>query len=143
MEENKEKKKIIKILSIEDDEFMRIFLKDVFWMHGAEFNFRIVDNFNHAKELIKNPETKPDLLLLDLRLPEEAGEKPSINNALNFLENFKLDSKTKNIKVIVFSGYGDREIKAKALKLGAEKFLLKGKHLPQELIKVIREAFNR
>jgi len=60
--------KPIKILSIEDDEFMRIFLRDVFWMHSSpeDFKFDVLENIKKAKEFLKDPKNKPDLILLDM-----------------------------------------------------------------------------
>ncbi len=133
--------KPIKILSVEDDEFMRIFLKDVFWLHefSHNFQFNIVENIKKAEDCLTNPETKPDLIFLDVMLPDRADDPLNKEGGLHFLQRLKSNPETKNIKVVVFSAYGDREIKEKALKLGAEKYLLKGENLPQDLIEVAKE----
>jgi len=139
--------KSIKILSIEDDEFMRIFLKDVFWLHGRGNNlddceFGMVDNVRDAEERIANPETKPDLIFLDLMLPQTKDGALDKEAGFKFLEKIKSNPKTKDIKIVVFSAYRDKELQSRALKLGAEKFLLKGENLPQDLIRVVHELFQ-
>jgi CheY-like chemotaxis protein len=139
--------KPIKILSVEDDEFMRIFLKDVFWLHGRGngFNaceFEMVDNVRDAEEKIADPEAKPDLIFLDLMLPQAQEGVLDREAGFKFLKKIKSNPKTKDIKIIIFSAYKDKELQEKALKLGAEKFLLKGEHLPQDLIKIAHEVFH-
>jgi len=133
--------KPIKILSVEDDEFMRIFLKDVFWLHGISnnFQFNVVENIKKAEDCVANPETKPDLIFLDVVLPDHIGGTLDKEGGLRFLQELKSNPETKNIKVVIFSAYGDKEIKEKALKLGAEKYLLKGENLPQDLIRIAQE----
>lgn len=133
--------KPIKILAIEDDEFMRIFLKDVFWIHGgtqAEVN--ITSNLEKAKEFFKDEKAIPDLIFLDLNLPEKDGASPKMENSFNFLEELKSNPRTKNIKVIILSGFDDKEIKERALKLGADRFLSKGGYLPQEITQITEEV---
>lgn len=134
--------KPIKILSIEDDEFMRIFLKDIFWIHGSKSNieFVSVENVKKAEEILEDKKFAPDLIFLDLVLPDkESGKAATMASAFQFLEKLKANPQTKDVKVIVFSGYSDREIKKRALSLGADKFLLKGEYLPHELINLVQE----
>lgn len=134
--------KPIKILSIEDDEFMRIFLKDIFWIHGSKNNieFASVENVKKAEEILEDKKFMPNLIFLDLVLPdEESGKAATMASAFQFLEKLKANPQTKDVKVIVFSGYSDKEIRKRALSLGAEKFLLKGEYLPHELIKIVQE----
>ena len=130
----------IKILAIENDEFIKIFLKDVFWIHGDKnnFDFAVVDNYKKAEGCIADLKTKPHLIFLDLFLPSPPQDKRAIvdESGFSFLEKIKSDPKTKNIKVIVFSPYGEETIKSRALKLGADKFLVKGDLLPEEIIKI-------
>lgn len=131
----------LKILSIENDEFMKIFLKDIFWIHGAnKEDLNIFGNLKKAREFLKNPENKPDIILMGIGLPEEDGEKIDVKNGFRFLEDLKSNPETKDIKVIIFSNFGDKEIKEKALKMGVCKFLVKGEYLPQDILKIIRES---
>lgn len=134
----------IKILSIEDDEFMRIFLKDIFWIHGPRNNIEFVNvkNIKEAEEMLNNKKFAPDLIFLDLMLPNEENGKADMAASFQFLEKLKANLETKDIKVVIFSGYSDKEIKKRVLSLGADKFLLKGEYLPHELIKVVQEISN-
>ena len=136
--------KPIRILAIEDDEFIRIFLKDIFWIHGIKdgYQFRMVDNIKSAEELVADRETRPDLIFLDLMLPPCLGGTINREAGFHFLEKLKSNPDTGDIKVIIFSAYRDRELQDRALKLGADKFLLKGEQLPQDLITVSREVLK-
>lgn len=139
--------KKIKILSIEDDEFMRIFLKDVFWIHGMtgkdNFEFSIVGDFKRAREILSDPADRPEIILLDLMMAEKEGGMVDREAGFHFLEEIKGDKEMKDIRVIIFSGFSDKEIKEKAMKLGAEKFLVKGEYLPAELIGAIHEIARK
>lgn len=139
--------KPIKILSIEDDEFMRIFLKDVFWIHGMKgndnFEFSIVSDFKKAREVLSDPANRPDVILLDLMMADKEGGMVDREAGFRFLEEIKAQKETKSIKVIIFSGFSDKEIKEKAEKLGADKFLVKGEYLPTELIRAIHEIAKK
>jgi DNA-binding NarL/FixJ family response regulator len=137
-------KEEIKILSIEDDEFMRIFLKDVFWVHGMQakddVKLTMVDSFKKVKDILCDPSTRPDIILLDLMVPDENEGIVDREAGFHFLEEIKTNKDTKDIKVIIFSGFSDKEIKDKATKLGADRFLVKGEYLPKELINAIHEV---
>ena|SRR3989344_7334222 len=129
----------LKILAIDDDEFIRIFMKDVFWLHKrADETFSVVSSIKKAKEFLKSPESKANLIFLDLRLPFANGEAPDMENSFKFLKELKSGADTKDIKVIIFSSFGDKEIQERVLKLGANKFMVKGEYLPQEIIEEAR-----
>lgn len=131
----------LKIISIEDDEFMRIFLKDVFWIHNQNKDeFYLFGNLKKAKEFLADPKNKPDLIFLDLRLPDYEGGQAGMEGSFKFLEDLKTNPETKDIKVIIFSSFSDKAIRDRAMKLGSSRFLVKGEHLPQEIIKIAREV---
>ena len=132
--------KPLKILSIDDDEFIRIFLKDIFWMHGGnQHDLTVFPNIKKARQFMTDPKNKPDLIFLDLRLPEEDGGPVGVENSFKFLKDIKTSPETKDVKVIIFSSFGDKEIQDKAVKLGACKFLIKGESLPSEILRIVKE----
>ncbi|MDP2668664.1 MAG: response regulator [bacterium] len=136
------KGKIIKILSVEDDEFMRIFLRDVFWIHGGEgFEMLMARNISEARDFLGKD--TPDIIFLDMVLPDREGGELSAKNGLGFLDEIKSNPALKGINVIVFSGYTDADAKKIALKKGADLFLVKGEHLPKELVDATEKMLRK
>lgn len=135
--------KVKKILAIEDDEFMKIFLRDVFWIHGFHetHSLNIVENVGKAEALLKDENVKPDLIFLDVMSASNRGwnSVADMEARFQFLKKIKADKATKNTKVIIFSTYSDGEIESRALKLGADKFLVKGECMPEDFVKIVRE----
>lgn len=60
---------------------------------------------------------RPDLILLDIKLPDLSGEE--------VLRRLKENERTKNIKVIVVSGYVDSHLRGRLMELGADGFVPK------------------
>lgn len=138
--------KKVNILSIEDDDFMQIFLKDVFWMHGTHKNFVLhqVNNIASARKFLSDSKNMPDLIFLDIRLPENESEGAKKDTGLAFVKELRQDPALKNTKIVIFSGFSDQELQDEALKLGADKFLIKGEHLPMELVQITEDIlYNR
>jgi len=133
--------KKIKILLVDDNEVVRLFFKDLFWLHGLEtkFEVQVADGIESAEKLVRNIETRPDVIFLDMVMPMNVDGKTitSAETGCIFLEKIKKDKELKKIKVIVFSAYDDDEHKSRAMKLGADMFLSKTENLPQDLIKFI------
>ena len=78
-------------------------------------------------------EEKPDLILLDLKLPTGGG--------LSVLKNLKTSTETQGIPVIILTGSRSTEVKEKALKDGAAAYLEKP-YDPQELLTTIKGILN-
>ncbi len=138
------KKKFFKILSIEDDAFMKMFIKDVFWLYGIKegYLFQSANNIKKGWNIVENLETRPDLILLDLVLPEVELGALQKDGGFQFLEKLRANPELKNIKVIIFSSYKDEELKERAKKLGVEDFLIKGERLPKELIVTVKKVLS-
>ncbi len=91
----------------------------------AGYKSEIAGDLNTAKE--KFATLTPDLVLLDMRLPDGTG--------LDFLEAVKI-GENPNIAVLVMSAYGELEDAVSAMKLGASDYLKKPIDLEELLINV-------
>ena len=78
-------------------------------------NFLITDRSGEAMELLRNQ--KPDVLLLDLKMPDVTG--------FDILSEMRREQLLKNIPVIVLTSSTSPETKLEVLKLGASDFLSK------------------
>jgi DNA-binding response OmpR family regulator len=79
-------------------------------------------------------EEKPDLILLDLKLPAGGG--------LSVLKNLKTSPETQNIPVIILTGSRSAEVKDVALRDGATAFLEKP-YDHQVLLVTIKDVLER
>lgn len=113
-----EKKEILsknktKILLVDDNEIIRIYLRDVFWIHGLEnkYDLSAVESIEKAEKLIENPKTRPEIVFCDLVMPVTGGDKTAMSSAAGFslLEKIKSDPELKKIKVIIFSGHDEKK----------------------------------
>jgi|AntAceMinimDraft_8_1070364.scaffolds.fasta_scaffold142416_1 CheY-like chemotaxis protein len=116
-EENKKKK----ILIAEDDEMLVEIYRKKFG--NGEYDLTVTTDGRETIDKIKK--IKPDIVLLDLVMPELDGFK--------VIELAKKNPETKDVRIIVTSNLGQESEKAKAIKLGAAEFLIKADYDLNEL----------
>lgn len=102
------------VLTVEDDEFVREVI--VLYLEDCGYNVLQATNGRYGIEVFRNK--KPDLVLLDLRMPEVDG--------LEVLAT--VTSEAPELPVIVVSGMGTIGDAIKALKLGAWDYIAKPIH---------------
>ena len=120
---------MIRILIADDQELIR---ESLSLMIGAYSNFQIagtVENGREAVEFISK--TKPDIILMDVRMP--------VMNGLQALEIVK--DKFPDIKVIVLTTFDEDEYIYESIKLGASGYLLKSCST-EELVSAIKEVYK-
>ncbi|OGZ34006.1 MAG: hypothetical protein A2Y98_00905 [Candidatus Portnoybacteria bacterium RBG_19FT_COMBO_36_7] len=123
---------MIKILFVEDEPNHIEIYRTKLMQEG--FDFVAAKTGEEAIPMIKVE--KPDLILLDILLP---GEK----NGIDVLIKLKEDSTTKNIPIIVFTNFDEKEFREQASDLGANDFVLKSNVTPGQMVKKIREALGQ
>lgn len=117
-----------KVLIAEDDQMLSEIYQKKF--ESAGFDVEIAKSGNETLKKIR--EFIPDLVMLDLVMPEKDG--------FDVLEKIKWDAKLKNTKVIVFSNLSQQEDIEKAEALGAEGFIVKSNFTPQEIVEKAKEV---
>ncbi|MCK5218226.1 response regulator [bacterium] len=80
-------------------------------------NFEVVEAFSGQEALEKVPEIKPDMILLDIMMPDI--------NGFEVCKRLKADSKTKHIPVIMLTAKGQRGDAEQGLKEGADDYIIK------------------
>jgi len=125
-----------KILLIEDEPLQIEIYEKVLREAGFE-----IESLEWGKEGLEKLEEikvkkkkKPDLILLDLILPDI--------NGIKVLEKAKKDEDLKNIPFFVLTNYTDTELEKESWKLGVEKYIVKTNYTPSQLVKMIKEQFK-
>lgn len=116
-----------KILLVEDDQF----LIDIYKKKLTTSGFEVEVAETGRKAIFKAKEFKPDLIVLDVVLPEMEGWEA--------LKQIKANPETKNIKAIFMSNLSQREEIEKGLKAGALKYLIKSQYTPSEVVLEIKK----
>jgi DNA-binding response OmpR family regulator len=119
-----------KILLVEDDSFLIDIYKTKF--KEAGFELEVAKDGQTALKMLKK--IKPDLLLLDIVLPQISGWE--------ILGEIRENSSFKNLKVIILSNLGQKEEVEKGLKLGADKYLIKAYYTPAEIVQEVKELLK-
>ncbi|MDP3882947.1 MAG: response regulator [Candidatus Staskawiczbacteria bacterium] len=87
------------------------------------------------REIEQGKTKKPDLVVLDLELPDINGKV--------ILEELKKTPATKDIPVYILTNYSEgKEQKKLTQELGAEKYLLKTDYPPSKLMPILKEKLK-
>jgi Response regulator containing CheY-like receiver, AAA-type ATPase, and DNA-binding domains len=119
-----------KILLIEDDPLMIKLYGKIFKLQGFEVEVaeRGADGLKRASEL------KPDLILLDVMMPEMDG--------FEVLRKLKSDDATKDLKVIILTNLAGAADAEKAKSEGASGYVIKSEHDPKEVAEIAKKVLS-
>ncbi len=101
-----------KILVVDDAAFMRMMIKDILTKNGYEV---AGEAENGAVAVSKYSELKPDLVLMDITMPEKDG--------IQALKDIKANDA--GAKVIMCSAMGQQAMVIEAIQSGAKDFIVK------------------
>ena len=115
------------ILIVEDDSD----LNEAYQVILASAGHTIMSAYNgqEALELLKDG-TEPDIIFLDLRMP--------VMDGIAFLKEYNAP-KHPLTTVIVFSNYDAQVEVDEAYELGAERYILKARAAPKELLRIVED----
>ncbi len=118
------------ILVAEDERDIRELI--VFTLQLSGFN--VVDVPNGQEAVLKASEIKPDLILMDVRMPKMTGYEAC--------KALKADSATQHIPVVFLSAKGQETEVNTGLDLGAEEYFLKP-FAPDELAERVNKILTK
>lgn len=125
----------MKILLIEDDRLLIDYYKDILENLGG-FRVEVVDWLFKAQKFLKEVQEgkreKPDLVLLDVVMPDKD------ITALDIVKMIKSHPETKDIRVFVFTNFGKEDMYENYLTEGAERIIIKSRYDPKRLILLLR-----
>jgi DNA-binding response OmpR family regulator len=119
-----------KIAIVEDDVAISQMYRIKFEAEGYQVD--TAENGKIGLALIED--MKPDMVLLDLMMPEMDGEE--------MLTKLRATSWGKNIKVIILTNMGESEAPATIRELNVEAFILKANMTPRQVAELVKEHLN-
>lgn len=120
-----------KILIVEDERNLNEAYQMILQHQGHE----IIAAYDGTEALKITKDLEPDLILLDLRMPQMGG--------VEFLKKYKLKKEHPKVKVVIFSNLDTQHEIDEAYRLGAEKYMLKAWASPKELIQLVNSLLNK
>ncbi len=118
-----------KILIVDDAAFMRMMLKNILTSNGFEV---IGEAENGAQAVEKYKELKPDLVTMDITMPEMDG-------IAAVKEIMKIDP---NARIVMVSAMGQQVMVIEAIQAGAKDFVVKP-FQPDRVLEAINKALSK
>lgn len=136
MKKTKIKKK--RILWVEDDMgLIGLYKSMIGTMRGIEIEIMTLGTpaLQRIKEIEAGVAEKPDLVMLDLLLPDVNGDR--------ILKEMRQSEATKDIPVYILTNYGGEEMENELTKnLNAEKYMIKTNWTPTKLMPFLKEKLG-
>jgi DNA-binding response OmpR family regulator len=120
-----------KIAIIEDDQAISQMYRFKFEAEG--FEVQTADNGRLGLELAEN--MKPDMILLDLMMPEMNGDE--------MLEKLRAAPWGKNLNVIILTNMGEQEIPPNVKELGVNAVILKADMTPRQVADLVKKQLSK
>lgn len=120
-----------KVLLIEDDPFLSVLLGNRLKKEGMEVI--VVKSGAEAIQTLKSQ--KPDLVLLDIILPEKSG--------FEVMEEIKADPQVPEVPIIIISNLGQEADIERGTELGAVEYIIKARTPIDELVKRVKDFLGK
>lgn len=120
-----------KIAIVEDDQAISQMYRIKFEAEG--FTVDTAENGKLGLELIEN--LKPDIILLDLMMPEMNGDE--------MLARLRKTAYGKSTKVIILTNMGEQEIPEEVKKLGVVAVILKADMTPRQVAELVKSHLKK
>lgn len=121
----------IKIAIVEDDQAISQMYR--FKFEAEDYEVETAENGKLGLELIEK--MKPDIVLLDLMMPEMNGDE--------VLAKMRATAWGKDIKVVVLTNMGEQEIPESVKRLGVSHVILKAAMTPRQVAEVVKQELGK
>lgn len=119
-----------KVAIVEDDQAISQMYRFKFEAEG--YTVETAENGKLGLALAEN--MKPDIILLDIMMPEMTGDR--------MLEALRSTDWGKNIKVIILTNMGEQEIPPKVKELGVNGVILKADMTPKQVADIVKKQIS-
>ena len=119
-----------KIAIIEDDATINQMYRMKFEADG--FDVRIANNGEIGVEVVRS--FKPDVILLDLQMPEMNGTEA--------LRAIRADDSSKTTPVIILTNLGEEEAPREMRALGVHSYIVKANYTPRQVVAQVKEIID-
>lgn len=119
-----------KIMLVEDDNSLR----EIYQARLLAEGYDIVAAKDGEEALALVGQEKPDLIILDVMMPKISG--------FDTLDIIRSTAATKAIKVVMMTALSQAEDKARAEKLGADRYLVKSQVTLEDIVKTVKEVLG-
>ena len=119
-----------KIAIIEDDQAISQMYRFKFEAEG--YTVETAENGKLGLQLVES--MKPDIILLDLMMPEMNGDE--------MLKRLRATDWGKNIKVIILTNMGEQEAPANLRQYHVEAFIVKADMTPRQVAELVKESLK-
>ncbi len=120
-----------KLLIIEDDPYVRRLYRRLFVKQG--FDLILTDTGQDGLEKAKT--TNPGLILIDILMKPMSG--------LQVLKRIKSDPQIANIPVVMLTNVEDTRVMEEAKRDGAQGFIVKSQHSPEEILSMVETSLGK
>ena len=117
-----------KIAIVEDDQVISQMYRIKF--ESEDFDIETADNGKLGLDLIKS--MQPDIVLLDLMMPEMNGDE--------MLLKLRGEDWGKDLKVIILTNVGEQEIPKEVRELGVSAVILKADMTPSQVVALVKKV---
>ncbi len=122
-----------KILIIDDDKIFSKIFRD--WLlSGEQGKYEVAAVFDGSEGLEAVLREKPDLIMLDLVMPNMGG--------LEFLKKLRAETWGKDIPVIVETQLSDLEKMSEGIELGVRGYIIKSDYSMKEILEQVEDVFK-
>jgi len=131
MIDTKSPKATATVLIVEDEAT----LNEAYQIVLTNAGYKVLTAYDGSTALDIASKSRPDLILLDLRMP--------VLDGVGFLEKYKPTELDNPPKIIVFSNFDMQKEIDQAYELGADKYMLKAWASPKELLQLVADMLKQ
>ena len=141
MEVDQEQKRKIRVLICHENEVIRIYLRDIFWVNGFESCCEILDapDLDEAERIANSAETRPDIIFLGTQLKKSIEGRTSIDpaNSFAFAHRLRTDPAFGHIQILIFSTKAAKQLEEDINNADVDKYIYNEQTLPADLVVTI------